>query len=383
MKIGLKNGTLIEYLSVIPDHREEKKVKHKLADILFIAVCATICGADGWEDFEYFGLIRLDWLQGKLDMPHGVPSEDTFRRVISALEPTLFQECVTKWLTSFVEDCGEHIAIDGKTARRSFDRATGKNALHLVSAWATETSLLLGQVRVEDKSNEIKAIPELLKMLDLKGRLVTIDAMGCQKEIAGQINEKGGDYVLALKGNQPNLHEDIKYFFDEAEKDNFDKVTKTVFEETDFGHGRIETRTCCAVSDVFWIPGRENWPGLKSIARVKTKTITKQSGEERTDERFYISSLPGDAKKIGEKVRSHWGIENSLHWVLDVSFNEDASRIRRDHGAENLSFLRKLAIKMVKKANEGMKEKKSIRQWRKHAGWDFDFFVKVFFAGGD
>jgi predicted transposase YbfD/YdcC len=380
MKIAIKSGALLEYLSIVPDHREEKKVRHKLADILFIAICATICGADGWEDFEAFGLRRLDWLEGKLGIPHGIPSEDTFRRVLSALEPAFFQKVVSKWLASFIEEAGEHIAIDGKTSRRSFDKATGKNALHLVNAWATETSLLLGQARVDGKSNEIKAIPELLKMLDLKGRLVTIDAMGCQKEIAGKIVEGGGDYVLALKGNQPNLHEDIKFFFDEAGKDNFDKVTKTVFEETDYGHGRIETRTCCAVSDVFWIPGREKWAGLQSIVRVKTKTITKVNGEEKRDERFFISSLKGDAKKIGEKVRDHWGIENSLHWVLDVTFNEDASRIRRDHGPENLSFLRKLAINMIKKANQGEEEKNSIRRWRKIAGWDFNYFVKVFFS---
>lgn len=382
MEFLFQDGSLMSILSAIPDHRMENKIKYKLIDILAIAVCAVISGAEGWDEIEAYGRTKADWLRKILGLESKTPAADTFSRVFRAMDPVHFQNCFTQWLQFLQPASGTEgqIALDGKTMRGSFDRATGQNALHIVSAWATANKLFLGQEKVDEKSNEITAIPKLLDLLDLKGNTVTMDAMGCQREIAEKIVTKGGDYILALKANQGNLFEDVKFFFDEADKDNFKDAEKTINEETDYGHGRIETRICTTVSDVFWIPDLKKWKDLKSITRVRSATKFKTDGKKREEEdRFYISNLPGNAKKIGDMVRGHWGIENSLHWVLDVTFNEDRCRIRKDNAPVNFSFLRKFAINLIKKANDGKtgKHKKSLRRARKEAGWSDDYVFEV------
>lgn len=358
-------GEFIKHFSILPDPRIDRTKKHNLIDILFIAVCTMICGGEGFTDMEDFAETREEWLRKYLELPGGVPSHDTFRRVFSVIDPDAFQECFVRWSQSLHEATkGEVIALDGKTIRHSFDTASGKPALHLISAWASENGLALGHVKVDDKSNEITALPKLLEMLDVKERTVTMDAMGCQKELAEQIVDAGGDYVLCVKGNQVSLHEDVAWFFSECE--DFKGVDHTYYESVEKDHGRIEVRKCWAVEgEAKWLGFGEEWKGLKSIAAVKgERTI---AGKKSTETRYYISSLPGDAKKIALAVREHWAIENSLHWVLDVTMNEDMSRVRKDNAPENLATLRRIAINMVKKDKTPMKGRPSIRRAMKRA----------------
>lgn len=363
------------HFSVLDDPRVDRSKVHLLPEILFIAICTMACGGDGFTDMEMFGRAKEDWLRKYLKLPGGIPSHDTFGRVFSIIDPKAFSECFVKWTqTLHVATEGEVIALDGKTIRHSFDSATGKNALHLVSAWASKNGLVLGHVKVDSKSNEIKAIPKLLEMIDVAGRIVTTDAMGCQREIAGEIIERQGDYVFCLKGNQESLHEEVKYFFDEAKAAGFEDVEHSYFESVEKDHGRIETRRCWVVEDdaIRWLEKGNLWPGLKSIAAVESHR--KISGKTTVETRYFISSLAGRAAKLANAVREHWGIENSLHYVLDVTLNEDASRIRKDNAPENLATLRKIVVNLIKSTKNS---KTSVRGSLKKAAWDSSYLERL------
>ena len=365
----------IAYFSIIPDPRVERTKKHRLIDILFIAVCTMICGGEDFTDMELFGQAKEEWLRTLLELPHGIPSHDTFGRVFSLLDPQAFGECFLRWGAALHEATkGEVIALDGKTLRHSFDNATGQSALHLVSAWASENGITLGQLKVDGKSNEITALPALLKMLEVKGCVVTMDAMGCQKDLARQIVQQGGDYVLCLKGNQGSLHEETKYFFEEAKKMKFHDVPCRYHETVEKDHGRIEIRRCWMVEEtaIEWLGREDQRPGLASIAAVEAQ---RRIGKKKTKEtRYFISSLKGNVEQLAGAARKHWGIENSLHWVLDVIMNEDQSRIRKDHAPENMALMRRLALNLIKKTKP---RKASVRGSIKKAGWDNSFLEAI------
>lgn len=362
-----------ECFSEIEDPRSEQARLHELTDILCLAVLAVIAGAEGWEDIEEFGKQKQSWLKRFLRLPNGVPSHDTISRVFRQIKPQMFQEGFTRWIESLHQELGlKLVAIDGKTLRRSHDRQTMKSALHSVCAWSVQNHVMLGQQACEEKSNEITAIPELLKLLELKGAIVTIDAMGCQKEIAREIVEGGGDYVLAVKENQPKLHAAIAEHFDQLHETEFagsDCRSQTTKEK---GHGRVEQRY------YYHAPLPESlrsfvreWQGLTTIGQAIS--ITWRDGKEVTDVRYYISSLCLGVKRFAQAVRGHWGIENSLHWVLDVTMNEDQSRIRKDHGPENFALLRRFAVSLVKQDTSPG----SIKKKRKRAAWNNNALAKI------
>jgi predicted transposase YbfD/YdcC len=370
-----RNIALVEHFAGLKDPRADNR-RHMLIDILAIAICAAICGADSWEDIELFGEAKKEWFKTFLELRHGIPSADTFGRVFGALAPEQFQTAFTRWIQSVsTVTQGEVIAIDGKTARGSHDRQSGKAAIHMVNAWASVNRLVLGQRKVNDKSNEITAIPELLQTLALSGCIVTIDAMGCQREIARQIVEQEADYVLTLKENQGRLYEDVSSFFEHAEKIEFRRVESDHYKTVDKGHGRIEIRECKVISDPEYIGTLrdvDKWMGLRTIAKVSSE---RRIGEkvERQD-RYYITSLGCDAQKVLHAARTHWHVENSLHWVLDVVFREDTSRIRKGHAAENMVVLRHIALNLLKQEQIA---KRSIRSKRLKAGWDEDYLLTV------
>ena len=350
--------------------------RHELMDILVIAVCAVICGAEGWEDIEEYGHAQAEWFAEVLDLPNGIPSHDTFRRVLSRLDPDELTQCFVSWTTALSDlSGGEIVSIDGKTLRRSFDRAASKAAIHMVSAWANTNRLVLGQVKVEKKSNEIKAIPKLLKMLDLTGATVTIDAMGCQKKIAKTITEQGADYVLALKKNHSRLYEDVTLFLDDARASEFAEIEHDYHETVDGDHGRIETRQYWITSDIDWLGAKASWANLQSLGLVESR---REIGEKvEMERRYYLVSLPADGVHFSDAVRQHWGVENGLHWVLDVSFNEDACRIRKERGAQTFSVLRHIALNLLKQETQ---HKRGIKAKRKRAGWDRDYLWQVLTA---
>lgn len=363
--------SLLEHFEDIEDPRWSRYKLHKLSDLIFITICACICGADGWEDIEQFAVAKQDWLKKYLELPNGLPSDDTFRRVISRIDPDAFEACFRSWITSVIEHTeGELISIDGKTLRGSNDH--GKAALCLVSAWANSNRLILAQERVSEKSNEITALPNLLSALEISGCIVTIDAIGTQRTIVEQIVQQEADYVLALKSNHPMLYEDVRTFFDEAQAEQYQHIDHSYVAHTDDGHGRIEVRRCWAVGDVAWLRNQDRWAGLKSIICVEAKRIT--GADESVSRRYYISSLTPDAEQILQAVRGHWGIENQVHWVLDVGFGEDGSRIRKDHGAANMSLLRRLTLNLIRQEDS---VKWSLKGKRKRAGWDNTYLEKV------
>jgi predicted transposase YbfD/YdcC len=364
---------LSDHFGSLPDPRGPGLVEHKLLDIIIIAICAVICGADSWVEIEEFGTARYGWLKGFLELPHGIPSHDTFGRVFARVSAVAFQRCFASWIQAvFTMTQGQVIAIDGKTLRRSYERGSGKAAIHMVSAWANANRLVLGQVKTDEKSNEITAIPELLKLLEVKGCIVTIDAMGCQRAIAAQIIAQEGDYALALKGNHGGLYEDVRHFFDYAQARQFNGIPHRYYETVDGDHGRVEVRRYWTVDQFEWLADRAQWKDLNLIGMVESE---RHIGETVTVERrYYLSSLANDAVRFGHAVRGHWGIENPLHWSLDVTFNEDACRVRRGEAAENFSVLRHIALSLLqqeKTAKVGLKTK------RFKAALEIDYLHKV------
>ena len=343
-------ATLAEHFGSLEDPRVRHLTDHTLMEIIIIAICGVICGAETWTDIELFGQERLAWLRQFLELKNGIPSHDTFGRVFARLAPEQFQARFAGWVQAvFQVTAGQVVAIDGKTARHSHDRGQGKEAIHVVSAWATANQLVLGQQTVAAKSNEIEAIPELLRLLDVSGCIVTIDAMGCQTALAEQIVTQKADYVLAVKDNQPHLHEDMALFFRLAEQDDFRKVDFGYARTVNKSHGRLEIRECRTVTgqeSLQFLRDYDRWPGLQTLAKVTSQR--QVNGQTTTETRYYISSLPNDAARILEAVRSHWGVENSLHWVLDMAFSEDASRIRKDHAPENMALLRRIALTLLR-----------------------------------
>lgn len=367
-------GSVLKHFKGLHDPRGKGGKRHSLSAMLTVAICAVICGAQGWTDVEEFGVSRLAWFKTFLDLPHGMASHDTFGRVFAAIKPAAFERCFTHWVKSLVKASkGRLIAVDGKTLRRSFDQAAGKSAIHMVSAFASANRLVFGQIKTAAKSNEITAIPRLLKLLDIQGATVTIDAMGCQTAIAQEIIQGGGHYVLAVKENQPTLHAKVKALLDEAIAQKFKELSGDCFTHTTKGHGRIETRTCWSTGEVHHLKGIGHWKGLASVVALDARRT--MGGKVEKERRYFISSLDGeDAQTLAEAIRGHWGIENPLHWTLDVSFNEDQSRVRKGHAAENLSRLRRIALNMLQRETSG---KRSIRVKRLKAGWDHDYLLQI------
>lgn len=362
-----------DFFKEVPDHRIERRKLHSASEILLLTFCGVVAGCDSWEDIEDFGKIKIDYLRRYFPYKHGIPSDDTLRRFFRALDPEIFEACFVKWVKSFQLDLVQKIiALDGKTARRSFD-GDGR-PMHLVSAFASELGIVLGQLKTEDKSNEITAIPELLAMLDIAGSVVTIDAMGCQKKIVEKIVEKKADYLIGLKGNQGALNDDVRLLFE-------NKPRATIFQKEevyDKGHGRLETRCCTVTEDIDWLKARHSqWEGLRSV--VEIESTREIQGEITKEKRYYISSLSADPKFIQNAVRQHWGVENKLHWVLDISFGDDQSRIRKGNAPRNMAIIKKTALNLlnfVKKASPRL----SLKRMRKMAGWDNTFLDKILTA---
>lgn len=334
------------YFSVLNDMRQQGKILHKLMDVLFIAVAAFIAGADDWEFVIMFAENRLEWLKKFLELPNGIPSVHTFRRVFRMIDPTQFEKCFIRWVKEISRRSkGDIVAIDGKTARGAVESGQEKSSIHIVSAWTSQNNLFLGQVKTNEKSNEITAIPELLELLFLRGSIVTIDAMGTQKHIAKTIvKQKEADYVLALKKNHETLYKDVEDYFQYVKEENFKEIEHQFVRTVEKGHGRIETREYYLISDISWLEARKDWEGLKAIGMVISRRIEKE--KESVETRYYLSSII-DGNKFSEAVREHWGIE-SMHWLLDVTFKEDKSRIRKENEPENAALLRKMALNILK-----------------------------------
>lgn len=372
MKLKLK-GKLSDHFSEIEDPRIERTKRHKLIDILTIAILGVICGADSWVGMESFGQAKHSWLNRILELPHGIPSHDTFARVFARLNPEQFQACFLTWVRSLV--ClsdGEVVAIDGKTLRQSYDPANDKAAIHMVSAWATANRLVLGQRKVDAKSNEITAIPQLIKLLELEGCIVTIDAMGTQKQIAKQIIERNADYILALKDNQGNLFADVQQIFAHAQSRNFAGIEHRFEQTVDKGHGRVEIRRCWTMEQVEYLVDADKWEKFTSIGMIQAER--RLPGKVERETRYYISSLSSDAARLSQAVRSHWLVENALHWVLDLAFVEDACRIRKDFAPENLAVVRHIALNLL---SQETSLKLGIKNKRLRAGWDEDYLLKI------
>lgn len=372
----LPDCSLPQHFEALKDPRTGRMVNHYLLDILIIAICGVICGADDWVAMAEFGRAKEKWFQRFLDLPNGIPSHDTFRRVFMQLDPQTFQACFASWMQAISRlSQGEIVPIDGKCLRRSHDRTDGKAAIYMVSAWAATNRLVLGQLKTAEKSNEITAIPELLRGLALTGCIVTIDAIGCQTEIVQQLIDQQADYVLALKGNQGTLYQDVQSLFAYAFEKQFQAIEHDTYQTVDKGHGRLEIRRYWTISDpefLSWLDPKAKWAGLGCIGRVEAQRII---GDETTTEiRYYISSLSGDAAQFGLAVRTHWHIENSLHWVLDISFREDECRLRKGAGPQNMAVLRHIALNLLRQdqtTNCGIKNK------RLKAAWDHDYFLHL------
>jgi predicted transposase YbfD/YdcC len=349
----------------VVDPRQDN-IRHDLHEVLMIALCTMLCGGEDCSDMALFGEAKERFLRQFLRLRHGIPSHDTFSRVFRRLDPVRFQACFVRFMERFAEKLVGVVAIDGKTLRRSFDRASGKSPLHMVHAWAADQRLLLGQIAVDDKSNEITAVPKLLEMLSLRGCIVTADAMNCQRAIAAKVTERGGDYVLALKGNQGTLHDDVRTFLDDPAR-----PAAACHTTVDGEHGRIETRTSQVSTEIDWLQERHDWPGLTAIGKI---VRTREIGTKITTETsYYLLSTPLSAERFAHVARIHWGVENGLHWVLDVTMNEDQARHCKDHGPENIALLRRLALNLAKL--EGSKG--SMKGKLKRAGWDDTFLTSL------
>jgi predicted transposase YbfD/YdcC len=358
-----------EHFADLPDPRIDRTKKHLLLDILAITLCSTIAGADSWEEVERFGKAKEGWLRRFLALPNGIPSHDTFNRVFAALNPRKFNECVLSWLAAVCEAAGlKHVAVDGKSARSAV-RDTFSGRLHLVSAWASENRLILGQQEVADGSNEITAIPELLRVLELKGALVTIDAAGCQVAIAEQIREQQGDYLLAVKGNQPALQAAVQKVFERLVEADFEGIDYDSDALVEDGHGRHEERYVTVVYDPEGLP--QEWPDIKAVVLVSRER--EVDGKNSSTAHYYISSRKAKAKKMGEWVRGHWGVENGLHWVLDVAFSEDANKTHEGHAGANLGLIRRVALSLLRQD----KTRGSVKAKRLQAALDDNYLLQV------
>tara|TARA_B100001123_G_C15180321_1_gene975086 strand:- start:34 stop:1218 length:1185 start_codon:yes stop_codon:yes gene_type:complete len=369
--------SLIEHFSQVPDPRIERSQRHHLIDIVVIAVCGAICGADNWVHIAEFGRSKYDWLKTFLELPNGIPSHDTFGRVFARISPEHFQDCFSAWVQSLLPKFDEEIVpIDGKTLRHSYDRTSGKAAVHMVNAWAVKNRLVLGQFHCEGGLDEITIIPELLRVLALKGCIVTVDAIGCHKSVAEQVIDRQGDYVLAVKANQPKLLDHVRQIFDREERQLHRDLSVDTFETHDENHGRMETRRYWTTDQVDDFADWTAWKGLGLFGMVETQ---RQVGDQvSVERRYYIASLDNDAQRFGEAVRSHWSIENSLHWVLDVVFREDDSRVRTGHAPENLALLRQIAVSLLQQEKTA---KVGVQTKRLKAGWDNTYLAKVLSAG--
>lgn len=366
---------LVLRLGQISDPRIERTKRHSLQDILVIAVLGTICAAESYPEIAEFGEDKEDWLKTFLELPHGIPSHDTFRRVLQLLKPAELEQAFREWAAGMTQlSLGEIVALDGKHLKGSKRKGESGNAgLRFVSAWATENRVVLGQVKTHEKSNEITAIPELLQSLSLSGCVVTIDAMGCQKEIVQEIEKQKADYVIALKGNQSDLHQQVRQYFEWATQLPLREQQFDTFETVEKGHGRIETRRCQVTEDIAWLTQKGDWAGLQSIVVVEAKR--EIIGQEATREkRYFISSLAANAATHLHAVRSHWQVENSLHWVLDVAFGEDACQVKNVTGATNLAVLRKIALNFL---NQEKTSRRSIKGKMLKAGRNQSYLLKV------
>ena len=364
MKAREKFGFL-DYFDDLEDPRVNRTKVYPLNEILFIVICAIICGADSWRDFVDFGETKLDYLKKFYPFENGIPSKNTFARIMSAINPAKFKECFVEWMRSVQIKLHDVIAIDGKALRHSFDDSKNQSPLFLVSAFASSLRLTLAQEKVSEKSNEITAIPKLLEMLEVKGAIITIDAMGCQKEIVLKIREKEADYVLSLKGNHGKLHKNIKTFFES--KINNGEESFNFYEETGKSHHRIENRKYYITDAIEWLPNKDDWKDLKSIVMMQSTRETKK--KVTVENRFYITSLSPKPELAAHAIRSHWAIENNLHWTLDVAFREDDSQIREKNAVENIGLVRKIGLNLLQTVKKVFKDM-SIPRLRKKSGWD-------------
>lgn len=366
---NLQETSIMLSFSALPDPRKTRNQVYSVFDIITVTVLAVLCGADDWVEVNFWGEANLSWLQERGICPNGIPSHDTFSRFFRFVNPDAFEKCFINWTQSIAKVAGGVIALDGKTICNS--GCGEEKAIHLVSAFSVENDLVLGQLATEAKSNEITAFPTLIELLDLKDAIVTIDAAGCQKEIAAKISEKGGDYVLALKGNQGNLHAEAENFFsqalqapEEAGCDHYVNEEKS--------RGRHEVREVWVTNEIEWLPQKKEWRDLKSLVCLRNTRIVKD--KKSIEFRYYISSLSGDAWKIGHAIRSHWSVENKLHWQLDISYGEDGCKVRKDNGAENFSVIRRVTLNLLK---ADKKTKSGIKNKRSKAGWDKDYMLQV------
>lgn len=376
----MPDGSLLSHFSSLSDPRVERTRAHPLVNILVITVCAVICGADDWVSVADYGEMKAGWLGGFLDLRNGIPSHDTFGRVFSLLDPKELQTCFVNWIKSVAKlTDGEVVAIDGKKLNGSADAPKGHHAIHMVSAWACENRLVLGQLRVDEKSNEMKAVPQLLDLLDLSGCIVTLDAMSTHREIAEAIHVRDADYVLPLKENQPTLRTAVAEYFDYAgQVAAQQRATLHSTRTVDNEHGRLETREYFLTDAIDWLPGvtgKQPWPGLRSIGMVRTQRTV--GDKQSSDVRYYLTSLPANVHKFAQAVRNHWCIENQLHWVLDVAFDEDNNRSRTGHSAHNLAIVHHIALNLIKQEKTA---KMGVKNKRLKAGWSDAYLAKVLFS---
>ena len=364
----------LDHFSKLEDPRQTNKSVYPLQEILLLVLCGVLSGADDWVAIALYGEKKLDFLRRFLPYENGTPSHDQLGYLFGRIDEKRFQQCFINWVTCVRQAIKGVVAIDGKTLRRSFDEAGKKGAIHMVSAWCSEQNLVLGQVKVAEKSNEITAIPELLDLLQIRGAIVTIDAMGCQREIARQIIDKKADYIFSLKGNQGTLRDDVELFFKEQIERNYGDTTVSCHETVEKSHGRIEIRKVTVCTDIEWLRQRHEWAGLASIIMVEYSA--EEGGKTRRDVRFHISSLRVEAEVMGACIRDHWGVENGLHWVMDMVFRDDECRIRKDSAPANFATIKHMASNILRSS----KGKQSMRQKRHAAGWDDDFLFDLITA---